>query len=111
MPRLPDSGELPRRTTWQPVDEVVDDAKGYGFIERTMQRTFVHYSATGEGYRSLTEAPPEFDVEQTPYARANVAVTSRPSTDSPFVWSAQSPTPRQTASEPRRRRVFAVRAD
>ena len=58
-----------------------NDAKGYGFIERTdgSEDVFVHYTAiTGEGYRTLTEGSEvEFDIEQDakgPRA-ANVVVT------------------------------------
>lgn len=58
-----------------------NDAKGYGFIERSdgMEDVFVHYSAiAGDGYRSLTEGSEvEFDVEQDPKGQraANVLVT------------------------------------
>jgi CspA family cold shock protein len=58
-----------------------NDAKGYGFIERSDgEDVFVHYSAiTGEGYRSLAEGSTvEFDVEEDakgPRA-SNVVVTA-----------------------------------
>jgi cold shock protein len=58
-----------------------NDAKGYGFIERSdgKEDVFVHYTAVvGEGYRSLTEGSEvEFDVEQDPKGlrAANVVVT------------------------------------
>jgi len=69
-----------------------DDAKGYGFIERSDgEDVFVHYSSiVGEGYRSLTEGSEvEFDIEEDakgPRA-ANIVVTkAAPSGDSPLVW-------------------------
>lgn len=58
-----------------------NDAKGYGFIERSdgKEDVFVHYtSIAGDGYRSLTEGSEvEFDVEQDPKGlrAANVLVT------------------------------------
>jgi len=58
-----------------------NDAKGYGFIERSdgQEDVFVHYTAiVGEGYRTLTEGSEvEFNIEQDakgPRA-ANVTVT------------------------------------
>lgn len=57
-----------------------NDAKGYGFIERSdgKEDVFVHYTAVvGEGYRSLTEGSEvEFDIEQDPKGQraANVVV-------------------------------------
>ena len=58
-----------------------NDAKGYGFIERSdgAEDVFVHYSSiVGEGYRSLTEGSEvEFEIEQDPKGlrAANVQVT------------------------------------
>lgn len=58
-----------------------NDAKGYGFIERSdgKEDVFVHYTAVvGDGYRSLTEGSEvEFDIEQDPKGlrAANVVVT------------------------------------
>jgi cold shock protein len=61
-----------------------NDAKGYGFIERSggEEDVFVHFSAVqGEGYRTLVEgAEVEFDVESDakgPRA-ANVVVVKMP---------------------------------
>lgn len=70
----------------------LDDAKGYGFIERDDgEDVFVHYTAIlGEGYRSLTEGSEvQFDIEQDakgPRA-ANVVVTkAAPAPDKKDMW-------------------------
>jgi len=69
-----------------------NDAKGYGFIERTDTRedVFVHYSAiVGEGYRSLTEGSEvEFDIEQDAKGlrAANVTVTKAASAPRKESW-------------------------
>jgi CspA family cold shock protein len=58
-----------------------NDAKGYGFIERSdgAEDVFVHYTAiVGDGYRSLTEGSEvEFDIAEDPKGlrAANVTVT------------------------------------
>ncbi len=58
-----------------------NDAKGYGFIERSDggEDVFVHYTAiVGDGYRSLTEGSEvEFDIAEDPKGlrAANVTVT------------------------------------
>ncbi|MGE5531912.1 MAG: cold-shock protein [Bacteroidota bacterium] len=58
-----------------------NDAKGYGFIERSdgAEDVFVHYTAiAGDGYRSLTEGSEvEFDIAEDPKGlrAANVTVT------------------------------------
>ncbi len=69
-----------------------DDAKGFGFIERSEgEDVFVHYSSiAGEGYKSLAEGSEvEFDVEtdaKGPRA-ANVIVTNAaPAGDSTTNW-------------------------
>lgn len=59
-----------------------NDAKGYGFIQRSSgDDVFVHFSAIkGEGYRSLKEGSTvEFEVEQGPKGLQAVNVT--PSAD------------------------------
>jgi CspA family cold shock protein len=56
-----------------------NDAKGYGFIQRSSgEDVFVHFSAIqGDGYRSLQEGSEvEFDVQQGPKGLQAVNVTA-----------------------------------
>ena len=55
-----------------------NDAKGYGFIQRSSgDDVFVHFSAiTGEGYRTLQEGSQvEFEVQEGPKGLQAVDVT------------------------------------